>query len=149
MGEGLRNFRSVSVEQTLRLILVVDPRGDLRRSSPLGLARGGAATARVAMFRLPLLIALDAAIAIDSVVTQTAEHTRTINFRSQVFHARVGMGRTTKNGGLLAAVSFVQHIGDSVLVVKWCQRRENPGGVTPGGKHRGVERGLCRLFLLV
>src|SRR5437588_12254635 len=91
MGEGLGNLRSMSVEQALRLVLVLNPGGNLRRSSPLGFTRRGTATARIAMFRLPLLVALDAAIAIDVIIAQATEHAGAVTFRRQLFPACRGL----------------------------------------------------------
>src|SRR5712691_2747677 len=122
---------TMCIEQALRLVLILDPGCHLGSASPLGLARCGAATAAIAMLRLPLFIALDPAEAIDGIVSQTAEHARTINLRRQVLHARRWMGLTAVNGGFLSAVSFVERIRDQMLVIEWCQRRKNPGGIAP------------------
>src|SRR6266516_611878 len=88
LGNRARNVGPMRKEQTLRLILVLDPGRDLGGASLLRLACGGAATPAVAVLRLPLLIALDAAEAIDGVVAQATKHARTIDLRREVLHAR-------------------------------------------------------------
>src|SRR5579884_2943413 len=133
------NVGPVVVEQALRLIFVIDPGSNLCSASALGFARGGAAPAAVAMLRLPLLVALHTAIAIDGIVAQRAEHARAIDFRRQVLYTRRRMGRTAIDGGLLSAVRLMQNISNQMLVIKGRQRRENPGGIAPGCQQGGVE----------
>src|SRR5205085_6704057 len=120
--ESSGHIGTMRIEQALCLILVLDPGCHLGGSPFLGLARCSAASPTIAVLRLSLFIALHPAEAIDGIVAQATKHARTINLRRQVLHPCRWMGLTAIDGGLLTAVSFVQHVRDQMLVIEWRQR---------------------------
>src|SRR6266700_3691895 len=114
-------------EQTLSQVLVLNPGCYLGCASLLGLSCRSAAPTAVTMLRLTLFIALNPAIAIDGIVAQASKHTWSIYLCSQVFHTCRWMGLAAVHSSLLAAMSFVQHIGDQMLLIEWLERGKNPG----------------------
>src|SRR5205085_62806 len=61
-------------QQPLRLILILNPRSNLGSAPSLCLTRRRTTTPAIPMFRLPLLIPLDPAVTVHSIIAQTAEH---------------------------------------------------------------------------
>src|SRR5437899_1611432 len=111
------NVGTMLIHDALRLVLILDPGRDLSGTSLLCFARGGAASAAIAVFGLALLIALHAAIPIDGIVAQRAEHTRAINLRRQKLLACIGMSGTAEHSRFLATTDFMHDVCDKFLVI--------------------------------
>src|SRR6266568_5405261 len=58
------------------------------------------------------------------------------------------MGLAAVDCSLLAAMSFVQHIGDQMLFIKWLERRKNPGRIAPGSQQCWMETSARLLHII-
>jgi hypothetical protein len=135
------------VQEALGGVFVFDPGGDLLRAPAF---RAGAALAATVAQRSAALVALGAALAVDGVVAQAAEHPGAIDFRRQQLRARRRATGAAVDGRLLATPGGLDHISDQVALVEVGQCREDPGPIVMPGQEGRVERrldlGIERLF---
>src|SRR5262249_37944904 len=107
--------------------LRADPCGDaLLLSSARPLMRAPSA---VVAHGAPFGVALRAALAVKRVVLQAAEHAWTVDFGGHMLPFRRAASRAAVDGGLLAALAHVQHIGDQVVFVEAFERGQYPMAV--------------------
>src|SRR5262249_55530407 len=75
-------------------------------------------------------VALRAALSIEGVVLQAAEHTRAIDLGSDILPPRLIAASAAIDGGLFAALHDAQHVADQVVLVEAFERGQDPVTVT-------------------
>ena len=77
----------------------------------------------------PFGIALRAALAVERVILQAAEHAWPVDFGGNILALRRAASSAAVDGGLFAALDHAQHVGDQVVLVEAFERGEDPEAI--------------------